>query len=377
MVFSSAVFLFVFLPAVFLLDRLLPGIRAKNALLLIASLIFYAFGQPVYLPLLLLSVLLNYVCGRMAAGKHARLGVALAVIGGIGMLAVFKYADFLIGSLNSAFGLALPLTGIALPIGISFFTFQGLSYVIDVYRDRTVVSRSFVKVLLYIAYFPQLIAGPIVKYHDIEKEIDDRRTTPQETAHGIRRFICGLSKKLLLSNAMGRMADAVFTLPAGEIGMFAAWMGAICYTLQIYFDFSGYSDMAIGMGRMFGFHFQENFNFGGGGTSRFPPGSAITCMCRWAATGRDAAAHGSIVSSCFSPPAYGMVQAGILCCGACGTAHSLCWRTAACCRCSACAGGWRDGSIRCWWSCWALPCSVRIHWRRRVQCFPPCSRALV
>ena len=141
MVFSSAVFLFVFLPAVFLLDRLLPGIRAKNALLLIASLIFYAFGQPVYLPLLLLSVLLNYVCGRMAAGKHARLGVALAVIGGIGMLAVFKYADFLIGSLNSAFGLALPLTGIALPIGISFFTFQGLSYVIDVYRDRTVVSR--------------------------------------------------------------------------------------------------------------------------------------------------------------------------------------------------------------------------------------------
>lgn len=261
MVFSSAVFLFVFLPAVFLLDWLLPGIRAKNALLLIASLIFYAFGQPVYLPLLLLSVLLNYVCGRMAAGKHARLGVALAVIGGIGMLAVFKYADFLIGSLNSAFGLALPLTGIALPIGISFFTFQGLSYVIDVYRDRTVVSRSFVKVLLYIAYFPQLIAGPIVKYHDIEKEIDDRRTTPQETAHGIRRFICGLSKKLLLSNAMGRMADAVFTLPAGEIGMFAAWMGAICYTLQIYFDFSGYSDMAIGMGRMFGFHFQENFNY--------------------------------------------------------------------------------------------------------------------
>ena len=261
MVFSSAVFLFVFLPAVFLLDRLLPGIRAKNALLLIASLIFYAFGQPVYLPLLLLSVLLNYVCGRMAAGKHARLGVALAVIGGIGMLAVFKYADFLIGSLNSAFGLALPLTGIALPIGISFFTFQGLSYVIDVYRDRTVVSRSFVKVLLYIAYFPQLIAGPIVKYHDIEKEIDDRRTTPQETAPGIRRFICGLSKKLLLSNAMGRMADAVFTLPAGEIGMFAAWMGAICYTLQIYFDFSGYSDMAIGMGRMFGFHFQENFNY--------------------------------------------------------------------------------------------------------------------
>ena len=261
MVFSSAVFLFVFLPAVFLLDRAARGIRLKNALLLAASLIFYAFGQPVYLPLLLLSVLLNYVCGLLAAGKYPRLGVALAVAGGIGMLAVFKYADFAIGTVNSAFGLSLPLTGIALPIGISFFTFQGLSYVVDVYRDRSVVSKSFVKVLLYISYFPQLIAGPIVKYHDIEREIDERHTTPQETALGIRRFICGLSKKLLISNAMGQMADAVFALPAGEIGMFAAWMGAVCYTLQIYFDFSGYSDMAIGMGRMFGFHFLENFNY--------------------------------------------------------------------------------------------------------------------
>lgn len=261
MVFSSAVFLFVFLPAVFLLDRAARGIRLKNALLLAASLIFYAFGQPVYLPLLLLSVLLNYVCGLLAAGKYPRLGVALAVAGGIGMLAVFKYADFAIGTVNSLFSLSLPLTGIALPIGISFFTFQGLSYVVDVYRDRSVVSKSFVKVLLYISYFPQLIAGPIVKYHDIEREIDERHTTPQETALGIRRFICGLSKKLLISNAMGQMADAVFALPAGEIGMFAAWMGAVCYTLQIYFDFSGYSDMAIGMGRMFGFHFLENFNY--------------------------------------------------------------------------------------------------------------------
>ena len=260
MVFSSAIFLFVFLPAVFLLDRLARGVRLKNALLLAASLIFYAFGQPVYLPLLLVSVLLNYLCGLLAAGRYPRLGVGIAVAGGIGMLAVYKYADFAIGTVNSLFGLSLPLTGIALPIGISFFTFQGLSYVIDVYRDRTLVSRSFFKVLLYISYFPQLIAGPIVKYHDIEKEIDARHATPQETALGIRRFICGLAKKLLLSNAMGQMADTVFALPAGEIGMFAAWTGAVCYTLQIYFDFSGYSDMAIGMGRMFGFHFLENFN---------------------------------------------------------------------------------------------------------------------
>ena len=261
MVFSSAIFLFVFLPAVFLLDRLARGVRLKNALLLAASLIFYAFGQPVYLPLLLVSVLLIYLCCLLAAGRYPRLGVGIAVAGGIGMLAVYKYADFAIGTVNSLFGLSLPLTGIALPIGISFFTFQGLSYVIDVYRDRTLVSRSFFKVLLYISYFPQLIAGPIVKYHDIEKEIDARHTTPQETALGIRRFICGLAKKLLLSNAMGQMADTVFALPAGEIGMFAAWTGAVCYTLQIYFDFSGYSDMAIGMGHMFGFHFLENFNY--------------------------------------------------------------------------------------------------------------------
>ncbi len=261
MVFSSAIFLFIFLPVVFVLDRVLPGIRTKNLLLLIASLIFYSFGQPVYLPLLLLSVVLNYVCGLLAAGKHPKLGVAIAVVGGIGLLAVLKYADFAIGTINNLFGMSLPMTGIALPIGISFFTFQGLSYVIDVYRDRSVVSRSFVKILLYISYFPQLIAGPIVKYHDIEKEIDQRQTTPRETALGIRRFICGLSKKLLISNAMGQMADAVFTLPMGEIGMFAAWVGAICYTLQIYFDFSGYSDMAIGMGRMFGFHFLENFDY--------------------------------------------------------------------------------------------------------------------
>lgn len=261
MVFSSAIFLFCFLPAVFLLDRLLRGVRLKNLLLLVASLIFYSFGQPVYLPLLLISVLLNYLCGLLAAGKHAKLGVALVVAGGIGMMAVFKYADFALGTVNSLLGTSLPLPGITLPIGISFFTFQGLSYVIDVYRDRTLVSRSFIKVLLYISFFPQLIAGPIVKYHDIEKEIDARQTNPHETALGIRRFICGLSKKLLLSNAMGQMADAVFALPAGEIGMFAGWMGAICYTLQIYFDFSGYSDMAIGMGRMFGFHFLENFNY--------------------------------------------------------------------------------------------------------------------
>lgn len=261
MVFSSAISLFFFVPIVFLLDRRLSNVDAKNTWLLLASLVFYSFGQVYYLPLLLLSVALNYVCGRLAAGKYAKLGVTLAVIGGIGLLAVFKYADFAIRTVNALCGLSLSLTGIALPIGISFFTFQGLSYVIDVYREPKMVSHSFKKVLLYIAFFPQLIAGPIVKYHDVEQEIDSRRTTPQETALGIRRFICGLSKKLLLSNALGQMADTVFALPAGEIGMLAGWTGAICYTLQIYFDFSGYSDMAIGLGRILGFHFPENFRY--------------------------------------------------------------------------------------------------------------------
>lgn len=261
MVFSSAIFLFFFLPITLLLDRCVRGQKAKNALLLIASLVFYAFGQPAYLALLLLSVGLNFGCGLLAAGRRRKMGVALAVAGNLALLGIFKYTDFVLGTINQAFGLSLPLPGIALPIGISFFTFQGLSYVIDVYRDRTLASRSFAKVLLYISFFPQLIAGPIVKYHDIAHEIDSRAVTPEGTAAGIRRFICGLAKKLLLSNAMGQMADAVFGLPAGGIGAFAAWTGAICYTLQIYFDFSGYSDMAIGLGRMFGFHFRENFNY--------------------------------------------------------------------------------------------------------------------
>lgn len=261
MVFSSAIFLFFFLPAVLVLDRLLPGVRAKNGLLLVASLLFYAFGRPVYLVLLLASVALNYVCGLLAAGARRKLGAILAVAGNLLLLGVFKYADFAIGSLNGILGLSLPLTGIALPIGISFFTFQGLSYVIDVYRDRTLVSRSFSKVLLYISFFPQLVAGPIVKYHDIDQEIDSRTVSAQGTAQGMRRFICGLSKKLLLANMMGTMADTVFALPAGQIGMLAGWLGAVCYTLQIYFDFSGYSDMAIGLGHMFGFHFHENFDY--------------------------------------------------------------------------------------------------------------------
>lgn len=265
MVFSSAIFLYVFFPAVFLLYRIVPGIRAKNRLLIVTSLVFYSFGQPQYIVLLLFSVCLNYAAGRLLCSdpflRCDRIVMAGAIVLNIGILAVFKYLDFALENINALFHSSISLPGIVLPIGISFYTFQGLSYVIDVYRDRSMASRSFTKLLLYISFFPQLIAGPIVKYHDVAQMIDNRRTSPELTANGLRRFIIGLSKKLLIANAAGAVADRVFALDAGSLDMRVAWLGAVCYTLQIYFDFSGYSDMAIGMGRIFGFRFLENFNY--------------------------------------------------------------------------------------------------------------------
>lgn len=262
MVFSSPAFLFAFLPVCFILYRLLPNLRSKNALLTLASVVFYAFGEPVYVLLLLMSVIVNYLCGYFIVLRRPRkkLVLALAVVINLGFLSVFKYTDFAVSTVNHAFGLDLALPGIALPVGISFFTFQGLSYVIDVYRDETLVSRDFLKLALYISFFPQLIAGPIVKYHDVSLQIDQRETYPALTAAGLRRFILGLSKKLLLSNTVGQMADLVFTAGSDQLDVRTAWLGAVCYCLQIYFDFSGYSDMAIGLGHMFGFHFMENFD---------------------------------------------------------------------------------------------------------------------
>lgn len=266
MIFSSAIFLFIFLPVVFLLYRLIPDIRAKNVLLALASLVFYAFGQLWYLPLFLFSVLINYFAGVLLLSQKGqrRLTLTVAVILNLGILGVFKYTDFVIGNLNAVFSADLPLTGIVLPIGISFFTFQGLSYTIDVYRDPQSGTRNFLKLLLYISFFPQLIAGPIVKYHDVSSQIDNRHCTPEETALGVRRFCVGLAKKVLIANAVGYIADTVFNeyLPVFATGLDwrLAWLGGICYTLQIYYDFSGYSDMAIGMGHMFGFTFLENFS---------------------------------------------------------------------------------------------------------------------
>ena len=236
-----------------------------NLLLALASILFYAFGQLNYVPLFLSSVLINYVAGLLLQGKARRrkLILALAVALNIGILCVFKYTNFMIRNLNGVFSLSLPMTKIVLPIGISFFTFQGLSYTIDVYRDENSGTKNFLKLLLYISFFPQLIAGPIVKYHDIADQIDNRVCTPAQSAGGIRRFVIGLAKKLLIANAVGYISDYVFNscLPAGVTDWPLMWLAGVCYTLQIYYDFSGYSDMAIGMGRMFGFHFRENFNY--------------------------------------------------------------------------------------------------------------------
>ena len=263
MVFSSMVFLCVFLPAAFCLHLLLPGMRAKNFLLVVASLVFYAYGEPIYVILLVASSAGNYILARLTGEcpKIRKLTMTLAVVINLGLLVIFKYSGFLVETFNSVTGAGIPVPQVRMPIGISFFTFQALSYVIDVYRGDASVQKNFGKVLLYISFFPQLIAGPIVKYHDVEAEINNRKQTPEEIGKGIRRFIAGLSKKVLIANTMGLVADNLFGAAAAGITGPGAWLGAVSYMLQIYFDFSGYSDMALGLGMMFGFHFHENFDY--------------------------------------------------------------------------------------------------------------------
>lgn len=294
MVFSSLSFLFVFLPVVFLLHCVVPGVKAKNALLIVFSLVFYAYGEPVYVLLMIVSSLVNYLFGRLMgdvrANDHAtaltshrdtphprcqppvddhattltfrrRSFLVLGLVFNLGMLCVFKYADLVVGTIDAISGVGLALPGIALPIGISFFTFQAMSYLIDAYRGETEVCTSFWRLLLYISFFPQLIAGPIVKYHDIADQIEKRTVTVSLAARGLRRFCFGLAKKVLLANQFALVADTMFEAAPAELGMAGAWLGAFAYMMQIYFDFSGYSCMAIGLGQMFGFQFKENFNY--------------------------------------------------------------------------------------------------------------------
>lgn len=267
MVFSSAIFLFAFFPLYLLVVSCVKNIRASNAILLVMSLIFYAWGEPAYLLLMLFSMGVNYLIALPAEtcfegdSVKRRTLISLAVIFNLTLLGVFKYASFVVSSLNALFGTGIPVPQIPLPIGISFFTFQTMSYVIDVYRGVCRVQRNPVKFMLYVSYFPQLIAGPIVKYHDIEKQLNERTTCAGQMSDGIRRFIVGLSKKVLLANVFGEVVDNIYALDGSDLNIVIAWAAAVAYCLQIYFDFSGYSDMAIGLGKMAGFTFMENFNY--------------------------------------------------------------------------------------------------------------------
>lgn len=267
MVFSSLLFFFRFLPAVFLLYYIAPR-RVRNLILFLFSLLFYAWGEPKYVFLMLFSITMDYCMGRLiekskgqGRPRAAKGFLLISVCVNLGILAFFKYADFLIGTVNSLTGLSLPLPGIPLPIGISFFTFQTMSYTIDVYKGVTQAQKSWVNYGAYVSMFPQLIAGPIVQYKTIARQLKSRRENTSDFALGIHRFMIGLGKKVLLANNIGLLCDAVMAMDVTQLPVLASWLGAVAYTFQIYFDFSGYSDMAIGLGKMFGFHFLENFNY--------------------------------------------------------------------------------------------------------------------
>ena len=275
MLFSSNIFIFIFLPAVIAVYYLIPR-RARswrNIFLCIASLFFYAWGEPRFVLVLMLSIYINWLFGllvdRYRAGHYVKGIIALDIFFNLIIIFIFKYLSFTVQNLNSIFGSHITDPGILLPIGISFFTFQAISYVIDVYRGKGVAQKNIFYVALYISFFPQLIAGPIVRYETIADQIYDRKENFNDFSAGVCRFMLGLAKKVLISNNMAIIADQAFGVSGGEpwlgvsitlpTGM--AWLGAVAYTMQIFFDFSGYSDMAIGLGRMFGFHFLENFNY--------------------------------------------------------------------------------------------------------------------
>ncbi len=266
MVFSSATFLFLFLPVVLTGYFVLRGTRARNLFLLAGSLLFYSWGETIYLLVLLLSIACNTFFGLRISGssdntKRLYLGAAVAI--NLLLLGYFKYANFITDNVNLALSIIhlgpIDLAPVHLPLGISFFTFQAISYIVDIYRGDAQVQKRYSSVALYIALFPQLIAGPIVRYASIEKQLSERTVNPTAVAEGIRRFIIGLAKKVLIANAVGDVADDIFDHSPGDLSPALAWLGIVCYTLQIYFDFSGYSDMAIGLGRMLGFQFPENF----------------------------------------------------------------------------------------------------------------------
>ncbi len=267
MIFSSPLFLFQYLPIMFLLYFAAPK-KFRNFILFVGSLIFYAWGEPIYVVLMLFSTLVDFTHGwhikkAQDAGNHRRAKMILisAMVINLTLLGVFKYTDFIISSINTILGLSIPLVGLPLPIGISFYTFQTMSYSIDIYRGDAKVQKNIIDFGAYVTMFPQLIAGPIVRYQTVADELNSRRENPEEFADGIKLFMVGLGKKVLLANNIGMLWDTISALPAANMSVAAAWLGAIAFGLQIYFDFAGYSDMARGMGWMMGFHFDLNFDY--------------------------------------------------------------------------------------------------------------------
>ena len=267
MLFSSTVFLFLFLPAVLLLYYIVPR-KVRNLVLFVFSLVFYAWGEPVYVFLMIGSTVVAYITGLLAdktvKGRKAwvpKVSLIVAILWNMGLLLFYKYSDFFIVNANNIFGFSIKELKLVMPIGISFYSFQTLSYVIDVYRGDVKAQKNYLTLGTYVALFPQLIAGPIVRYKDVAEQMNNRRETMGNFAEGVKRFSIGLGKKVLLANSIGALFDTISNTPQSDMSVTAAWLGIIAYTFQIYFDFSGYSDMAIGLGKMFGFDFLENFNY--------------------------------------------------------------------------------------------------------------------
>ena len=264
MLFSSMTFVFMFLPIV-CATYLLARKELQNYILLVASILFYAWGEPRYLAIMILTILVNYIganyISRSHNAMHRKLLLIATIVVDLSFLFYFKYFNFVMDNINQLFHTQINFIDVVMPIGISFYTFQALSYVVDVYRGEVKAQRDIYKLALYITLFPQLVAGPIVKYHDVDEQISDRTVTFDKVAYGVKRFIVGLAKKMLIANTLGAVADKIFTQPVENFDALTAWVGAIAYTLQLYYDFSGYSDMAIGLGSIFGFKFLENFNY--------------------------------------------------------------------------------------------------------------------
>ena len=267
MVFSSILFLFYYLPFVLIIYFISPR-KYRNLVLFLSSLLFYSWGEPRYIWIMLFSTVVDYTCGKRVhfykKKNHiskAKLWLGLSIFTNLGLLAFFKYSDFLIANVNNLFNTTIPLLGLALPIGISFYTFQTMSYTIDVFRGETKVQNSIISFGTYVTLFPQLIAGPIVRYQTVADEIDNRVETFDLFGEGVKRFILGMGKKVLLANSIGQIWANISAGDISTLPTLTAWIGILAFAFQIYFDFSGYSDMAIGLGKMFGFNFLENFNY--------------------------------------------------------------------------------------------------------------------